>query len=87
MSWIALPPSHFFSLGWHTGLHGKLITSAGIVPKRPFQTSPKSIPDHLFLIGMMPTTTWQFILVKEDGQDYKNVLNYKGLSNSKQKVR
>jgi hypothetical protein len=32
---------------------------------------------------MMPTTTWQFILVQEDGQDCKIVLNYKGLSNSK----
>jgi len=31
----------------------------------------------------MPTTTWQFILVQEDGQDCKNFLNYKGLSNSK----
>jgi hypothetical protein len=73
MSWIALTPSQLFSLGWYTGLHGKLITSAGMVPKSPFQTSQKSIPDFLFLIGMMPkpTPTWQVILVREDGQDCK----------------
>ena len=84
MSLIALPPSQLFSLGWHTGLHGKLITSAGMVPKRPFQTGPKFIPDHLFIIGLMPTPTWQLILVQEDGQ---NCRNFKRPSYSKPKSK
>jgi hypothetical protein len=73
MSGIALPPSYLFSKGWHTSLHGKLITSAGMAHKRPFQTGQKSIPDHQFLIGIMPTVTWQVILAQEDGQDCMNL--------------
>ncbi len=37
-----------------------------MVPKRPFQTGQKLIPDDLFSIGMMPTPTWQVILVQAE---------------------